>query len=174
MEITECEGYKKLIDSVEFDETNRTGQNNYRGKLAWIFERAKNYAEVTGLEASEILDTWEKNRSYWYMNYYQDSNQPILTNEKCRVFETQEKLMQSIGEAGFRCPMCGGVSKSPYDCTSGKEMEKGKICDWKVYGLFHDLGKGAFIFCKDQARGERIFMPIAWENQEEKINSGGE
>jgi len=25
------------------------------------------------------------------------------------------------------------------------------------------LGKTIFVYCKDQIRGERIFMPIAWE-----------
>jgi hypothetical protein len=163
MEITECEGYKKLIAAVEHDEKQSAGFHDYRGRLAWIVDRANHYAEITGLDASAVLDAWERSRTYWYMNYYQDCNQPHLDSERVKVFKTQEELLQSIGHQGFRCPRCGGVSKSPYECDSGQEMEKGKICDWKVWGLFHDLGKGVFVFCNDKMAGERIFMPLAWE-----------
>lgn len=44
-------------------------------------------------------------------------------------------------------------------------MSKGKICDWNVGGLFGDLGKGVYVFVKYQVRGEKIFMPLAWEEQ---------
>lgn len=42
-------------------------------------------------------------------------------------------------------------------------MDKNRVCDWKVYGLFKDLGKGVFVYCKNEIRGERIFMPVEWE-----------
>lgn len=167
MEITECEGYKKLLASVEKDETRRPGDHDYRGKLAWVLERAKHYAEITGLEASDILDAWEKERGYWYMNYYQDSQQPPLTNKDVRIFDAQIDFENSVGKAGFRCPMCEGISRSPYECTSGKEMRKGVICDWKSYGLFTTLDKGVFVFFKDAMRGQNIFMPIEWEKEGE-------
>lgn len=166
-EITECEGYKKLLAAVESDEESSTKCHDYRGKLNWVIERAKSYAEKTGLDACDILNQWEKKRSYWYMNYYQGCNQPELNRERVRVFDSQDEFILSIGNGkdGFRCPTCGGVSKSPYRCTSGKKMSKDKICDWNVGGLFHDLGKGVFVFLKDKMDGETIFMPLAWENQ---------
>ena len=58
---------------------------------------------------------------------------------------------------------------NPYKCNSGEEVSKptkknpAKICDWNVDGLFGDLGKGIFVYCKDKLRGETIFMPISWE-----------
>lgn len=161
--IIKSDGYKQLLAEVEKDEGGRFACHDYRGKLSWIIERAEHYAEVTGLDASEILNAWERNRRYWYMNYYQDCNQPLLTSSKARLFENQEELMTSIGTSGFRCPMCHGISKSPYRCDTGLEMSKGKICDWCVGGLFKDLGKGVFIFLKDKIQGETIFMPVAWE-----------
>jgi hypothetical protein len=162
-EIDNCEGYQSLLADVERDEQKHPNFHDYRGKLSWIIERAEHYAEKTGLSASDILDAWEKQRNYWYMNYYQDCNQPLLTNDRVKVFETVDELHRSIGKQGFRCPRCETVSKSPYVCDSGAEIEPGKACDWKVYGLLGDLGKGAFIFVKEQMRGERIFMPVAWE-----------
>lgn len=163
MNIYESEGYKKLLAAVELDEKGRPNARDYRETLNWAVERAKHYAEVTGLDAADILDQWEQNRKYWYVGYYQDSNQPKLDPSKVKVFETQEELLLSIGRPEFRCPMCGGISSSPHECNSGKEMNKGKVCDWKVYGLFKDLGKGVYIFVKSELRGETIFCPVSWE-----------
>jgi hypothetical protein len=77
-------------------------------------------------------------------------------------------MRNSIGEKGFRCPACGGVSKNPYACNSGLPLKgtKNGLCDWKVYGLFSDMGKGIFVYCKDKLKGEAIFMPLAWEAEE--------
>lgn len=159
-----CEGYKKLLAAVEHDE--KTGHNfhNYRDKLAWIVARANQYAAATGLKAEDILDAWEKDRDYWYMNYYQPANQPDIKSSRVRVFDTIEALRDSIGRDGFRCPLCNHVSKSPYECDSGVKVEgvKGGICDWKVYGLFGDMGKGVTVFVKEKLAVQNLFMPLAW------------
>lgn len=174
MNITECNGYKKLLAAVEHDEsTEKNPGTRYRNKLKWIVERASHYAEKTGLNAAEILDKWENSRTYWYMNYYQDCEQPLLTNERIKIFETQDDLLKSIEtDKHFRCPFCNGVSKSPYECTSGEIVDtlngrRGK-CDWKSFGLFKDLGKGIFVFVKDKMIGQTIFMPLLWEKEFEK------
>lgn len=172
MNIMECDGYKKLLMAVERDEKESPGFHDYRGKLAWVIERANHYAEKTGLDASAIIDKWEGLRTYWYMNYYQDSQQPLLTNERIRIFETQADLLSSIeADKHFRCPFCNGVSSSPYKCNSGIIVDtikgkngKNKVCDWKSYGLFGDLGKGIFVFIKDKMIGQTIFMPLLWES----------
>jgi hypothetical protein len=162
--IEESEGYKKLLASVERDEKESPNHHDYRGKFSWAIERANHYAEKTGLEAADILDSWEKDRSYWYMNYYQDANQPEIKSDTVKVFETLDDLRESIGKEGFRCPACGGVSKDPYVCNSGKLFDK-KVCDWKAYGLFGTLDKGVAIYVKSELKGETIFMPIAWEKK---------
>jgi hypothetical protein len=163
MDIKECEGYKKLLTAAEKDERNSPGFHRYFEKVDWVVARAQHYAEKTGVDSCDILNSWEKHRRYWYMNYYQECNQPKIDAVNVRVFETTDDLQKAIGDAGFRCPSCGGVSKSPYECMSGKEISKGKICDWKVYGLLGDLGKGITVFVKDQIHANKIFMPIAWE-----------
>lgn len=166
----DCEGYHKLLAAVEQDEARGDKWHNYRGKLAWAIERAKHYAEKTGLTPESILDAWEAKRNYWYMNYYQDSSQPEIQGDKVRIFETVSEMLESIGENGFRCPACEGVSKSPYKCTTGIKKD-GKPCDWKVYGLFGHLGKGVSVFVKEKVAGESIFMPVAWESSSpENVN----
>lgn len=173
-QIEECAGFKKLLAAVEHDEatdhdfkTRGRYFHDYRAKLLWTVERAKHYAEKLSLDPAAVLDQWESKRRYWYMNYYQDANQPQIDAANVRVFGTVEDVKSSIGEPKFRCPACGGVSTNPYTCDSGKkiERERGKteICNWKVYGLFRDLGKGVYVFVKAELSGELIFMPIAWE-----------
>ena len=139
----------------------------YCGKFKWVVDRAKHYAEKTGLTFDEILKGWEEKRNYWYMNYYQDCNQPEL-KEGTRVFDTIQDLLTSIGKEGFRCPCCGGISKNAYECDSGLEVTRdGKktTCNWKAYGLFGCLGKGAYVYVKEKLAGENLFMPIAWEEK---------
>lgn len=158
----DCDGYRKLLAAVEYDEQESPGFHDYRGKLSWIISRANHYAEKTGLSPESILDAWEERRDYWYMNFYQDSQQPEIKGDKVRVFETVAEMLESIGKRGFRCPNCEGVSKSPYTCDTGI-IASGKPCDWKVYGLFGHLGKGVAVFVKEKLAGENLFMPIAWE-----------
>jgi hypothetical protein len=156
--IEACDGYQRLLVAVERDEVQSPKFHDYRGKLTWVIARANNYAEKTGIPAPDILDAWENGRDYWYMNYYQESNQPQIGGERVRVFDTVREMLASIGEPAFRCPMCNGISKSPYECSVAP-------CDWKVYGLFRDCGKGIYVFVKEKVRGELMFMPIAWEKQ---------
>lgn len=173
--IEECDGYKRLLSAVEKDEgPNKTCRHDYRGKLKWIIDRANHYADKTGLAAHEILNAWEEKRTYWYMNYYQEANQPEIKGDKVRVFETPDALMESIGKAGFRCPYCNGVSKSPYRCDTGLRVKLlGKstegVCNWGVGGLLGSLGKGVYVFVKTELRGEGIFKPVAWETSDELV-----
>lgn len=157
-----CEGYKRLITSIETDERRAPKAHNYRAKLAWVLDRASHYAQKTGTRAEDILDAWEKRRDYWYMNYYQECNQPVITGNRMRVFDSMSQIALAVGNDGYRCPFCNGKSTNPYECNSGLSI-KGKRCDWKVYGLFRDLGKGVQLFVKDGLQTDLIFMPIKWE-----------
>lgn len=179
------EGYEKLKSAVERDcnERNHCGCFNPNGcdkpnarvgnkscfhkycdTFKWAIDRAKHYSEKTGIPVEEILTAWENNRDYWYMNYYQDANQPEIKGDNVRVFNTVDELLESIGEKKFRCPACNGISTNPYACNSGEKVS-GKTCDWKVYGLLGDLGKGAYVFVKDRVKIENIFMPLSWEGK---------
>lgn len=158
IDITECDGYKKLLSAVERDEL-RDSLHNYREKLDWIIERVRHYAGKTGLSAIDILNAWESHRSYWYMNYYQEANQPLIEAENVHVFDTVEAFKESVGAPQFRCPKCKGVSSDPYECNASDD------CDWKSYGLFGTLGKGSYVFIKSELRGQEIFTPVAWERE---------
>ena len=130
--LVDCEGYKKLSKSVKYDcdkvekcfnpngcdkETIKCF-HHYCDKFKWILERVKHYAEKTGLTEIEILNSWEKRRDYWYMNYYQDANQPKIKGDVVKIFNTKKELQESLNGKGFRCPNCKGISKNPYECNS--------------------------------------------------------
>ena len=191
----ESKGYKKLIESVKSN--CLTGQNcfnangcdkqqyRYEGghcyknikcfhaycnKFKWIIDRANHYAEKTGLTAEEILDAWEDRRNYWYMNYYQESNQPEIKGTNVKIFDTKKEFIDSLKGQGFRCPCCNGISSNCYNCDSGIKLQlinskkKKETCNWSAGGLFSTMGKGVHVFIKETMDMAEIFMPIAWEN----------
>lgn len=198
MEQTITKGYESLKASVERDCNKRNacgcfnpngcnvenarigkyGEEGYKScfhrycdKFKWTVDQAKHYGDKLQLNWEDVLASWEEDRSYWYMNYYQGSKQPTIKGDRVRTFETVQEMLESIGEKQFRCPLCEGISTSPYKCNSGQEMNKDKICDWNVGGLFGDLGKGIFVYCKDKLRGETIFTPLSWEQLPKAIES---
>ena len=166
-------GYEKLAAAVTKDCEERGGTfhsdgccecggkcaHRYCDKFNWVIDRAKAYGEATGLNWEDILDSWEESRHYWYMNYYQDCNQPDVKGDKVRLFDTLVDFRASIGDMKFRCPSCGKVTTDPYEC---------KYCGWKIYGFLGDLGKGVFVYVKDKLKGDNIFMPIAWEEAQKE------
>lgn len=133
----------------------------YCDKFKWVIERARHYGEKLNIPWEEILDSWEEDRDYWYMNYYQESNQPLIDSDSVYVFESAEEMRSKVGNE-FICPCCKGISTNPYECNSGKKTN-GKICDWKSYGFFQfDL---AFIYCKKERKSEKIFKPRKFVEQ---------
>jgi hypothetical protein len=49
--------------------------HKYCDKYKWTIDRAKLYAEKSNKTLDEVMEIWENNRTYWYMNYYQEGNQ---------------------------------------------------------------------------------------------------
>lgn len=168
-DITATDAWKKLQQAADRDQRESPGFHDYAAKLEWIKARVAHYEEKTGIPGEKILERWEADRSYWYMNFYQDANQPTL--DKVRVFPTVEVLRESVGDKGFRCPSCGGVSKDSTECDSGLMIGEGKkahVCNWKAYGFLGTMGKGVDILVIDTPDGGfrqgHYFMPVAWES----------
>ena len=58
----------------------------------WVINRAKHYAYHVGVPIDSILNDWEENRSYWWLNYYQEGKQPKF----------HSKAKKPIGIKGIR------------------------------------------------------------------------
>lgn len=135
----------------------------YCEKFKWAINRAKHYEEKLGIPWREIMKSWEDDRTYWFMNYYQDCEQPLIDSDNVFVFESVQAFKDKCGQR-FICPHCNGISTDPYKCNSDKRIG-GKVCDWKAYGL---LRSGlCFCYFKAENKGTHIFMPAALQNQTE-------
>lgn len=129
----------------------------------YLREKLAEYSNALDIPQEEILKSWEEDRTYSAINYYQEANQPSIKADKVKIFETVEEMLKAIGDEKFRCPSCEGVSTNPYLCNSGELAHEGGKCNWSVNGLFGDLGKGVYVYVKDKLKGETIFLPISWE-----------
>jgi len=164
--IGDCKKYENCFNENGCNVNPSKCFHKYCDKYKWIIDRAKHYEKRIGISYLKIIQAWEKKRTYWYQNYYQECNQPLL-NENVKIYDTVEDVKKAIGNK-FRCPNCKGITTNPYECNSKKitkDIKDGKkrACNWKVYGLFGSLGKGVSIFIKDKLANEHIFMPIIWE-----------
>jgi hypothetical protein len=173
-------GYDSLFEAVKQDcqkkencfnleGCNKQGNcfHKYCDKFKWIIDRAKHYSEKTGIDWKDILKGWEQQRSYWYMNFYQEANQPEIKTDKVIIVENKEDYLKKYPSKKFICPYCKGISTDPNDCNSGLKVEllngkkkKKEVCNWKSYGLFGAMGGGVHIFLKDSCRIIEIFKPI--------------
>jgi len=170
-EFSKSYGYKRLKEEAIFSCKRDREKFNVNGggrgdrcssKFRWVIDLVRHYEHHLKIPAADILDALERQRSYGYMNYYQEANFPRIT-KNVRVFDDEQAFYDSVGKMGFRCPACGGISRHPVRCTSGKEMSSGKICNWSAGGLFGTLGKGAQFVIKSTIQVVTIFMPVAWE-----------
>lgn len=139
------------------DQKNACSQR-YCDKYAWVIERAKHYAEFCKLSLQDVLNEWEADRGYWYLNYYQDSNQPLLNdpvNSNAKIIPIDDWADQAIKLYGgnknhwqFVCPACGHVQigqdflahdaepQNAYLNCIGRYNNKKVGCDWSLGGLF--------------------------------------
>ena len=56
--------------------------HRYCDTFKWAIDRAKHYGEKLGIPWEEILNAWEAERDYWYMNYYQECKQPRIEGDR--------------------------------------------------------------------------------------------
>lgn len=119
------------------------------------------YSKVLALPEAQILEAIEGARNYSAVNYYQEAHFPSL--DGVLLLDSVEEFKQRYPAGKYRCPSCAGISTNPYECNSGIAT-KGKVCDWKSYGLFGTLGKGVRVALrKDFLKRpfvDEIFAPV--------------
>lgn len=139
----------KIIVEIYNGWAGKVGLERVIEKVNWLCERVPQYAKVMGKTELETLELFAKSRNCNYTNYFQDANFPNLS--EVFVFDTIEDLKLKFPSKQYQCPCCGGISTDYQECNSGKTVDKkGKeICNWKVYGLFGDMGKEIKVIVKD-------------------------
>lgn len=78
-------GYKSLKAAYIKDARNAAKQEHPMRKkevflelFNWVICRAKHYAHKLDVPIDHILNKWEKDRTYWWLNYYQPGKQSKL------------------------------------------------------------------------------------------------
>lgn len=145
----------EILDEVRNGWPGETGEKRAVDVNNVIQRILEEYNKLTYFPKEKILEALEKKRGVNCVNFYQDSNFPTLQN--VHVFQNKEEFFSKFPSRKFICPACGKESTNPYECSQPD-------CDWKVYGLFSDLGKGIYILFIDKfftnPKPENIFMPI--------------
>ncbi|MEQ0217802.1 hypothetical protein ABLV18_27070 [Klebsiella sp. CN_Kp114] len=165
---------RAIIQRIE-DECLSSGFDvtTVRIMVDFIDHMLEQYSEKLAVPPGEIIQAMESIRSYSAPNFYQEANLPDLYG--VTIYETLADFRNAIPSNKFRCPSCGGVSNSPYDCDSikaTKEHPDGVICGWKSYGLFRTINKGARILILSEFLTKpvvhEIFMPLDIEESEKR------
>jgi hypothetical protein len=125
----------------------------YCDKYKWVLDRAAHYAEKAGKTTNEVIEIWETDRSYWYMNYYQECNQPLLTSESIInyddwILELKARFGDDPKQWAFVCPSCGNVQTIQHFIDHGLKGLADNVyyhcigryvknigCDWTLGGL---------------------------------------
>jgi hypothetical protein len=83
-------GYRSLKAAYQSDlEKKYRNKEELLKKFNWVIGRAKHYSNKSGIPISDILDAWETGRDYWWLNYYQDCNQPKLHSNSLKPLGLQ-------------------------------------------------------------------------------------
>jgi hypothetical protein len=128
----------------------KVGEERVINVVTLINHRVPQYAAVMLKTELETLELFANSRDVNFTNYFQDANFPDLSG--VYVFDTVTAFKNKFPSGKYQCPRCGGTSTDYQVCNSGQIMDKKskQVCDWKVYGLFGDLGKGIRVIIKEK------------------------
>ena len=105
-------GYMSLKEAMTEDiRKNWRSKKESYFKFTWVIARAKHYAHCLNKPIEDVLNAWETGRNYWWLNYYQDCNQPKLNKSltvkpqksttyyrKCKHYTTEERKKFNLRE----------------------------------------------------------------------------
>lgn len=83
--VSRSPGYRSLKAAYirDVQENNRRARpmrnkEEFLRRFRWVIGRAKHYATRQGRSLEDVLNEWEAERDHWWLNYYQDAQQPRL------------------------------------------------------------------------------------------------
>ena len=147
--VLKSEIINKIILEVYNGWPGNTGEERVNKCIEFINERIPQYAMLYSMTDGEALTLLASKRNVNYTNWFQNANIPDLS--EVIVFETVDDFKNKFPSGKYICCCCGGETTDYQVCNSGKAIDKkGTVCDWKVYGLFGDMGKGIMVLVKDR------------------------
>lgn len=176
-------GYESLYAAYRSSAEKWPGrESEWKEKLDWALERASQYANALNVDRETVLEAWESDRDYWYVNYYQESNQPSLENKNVVMMAEWEAEGERLYgkdhlDWKFKCPACGNVQTARMfkdagidpnlvysNCASRHNLGGRKDCKWTTGGL---LNVGGRYVIDRKCRPVLIFEFADKENKEE-------
>lgn len=74
-------GYTSLKEAYKHDLFKKyRNKKQLLDKFNWVICRAKHYSYHTGMSLEDVLNMWENKRTYWWIGYYSNQNQPKLSS----------------------------------------------------------------------------------------------
>ncbi len=162
-------GYASLIEAYNKDLTEGSRKKEeLDAHLGWVLSRAEAYATLCGTTRDGVLKGWERHRTYWWLNYYQECNQPDPTRSGgTPVVLHADWLKEGMRLYGpnmldwrLKCPMCGheqtlrqfkdggiDAERAITCCASRFRLGGRRDCKWTTGGLL-PIG-GAYIVRSD-------------------------
>lgn len=148
-------GYESLKHDLDYWVKREPGRaDEWKKHFDWALERAQQYADVLHTDRDTVLAAWEERRDYWFVNYYQECNQPDLT-KKGNVVTLDEWVKEGESLFGkdkldwkFKCPACGHIQSmrefknagldpelAYVNCASRHGLGGKKDCKWTIGGF---------------------------------------
>jgi hypothetical protein len=156
----------KIIVEIYNGWPGKTGLQRVIEKVTFLCERVPQYAKIMGKTELETLELFAKSKNCNYTNYFQNVNFPDLT--EVYIFDTIQDFKAKFPSKQYTCPRCAGISTDYQECNSGRAVDK-KVCNWKVYGLFGDMGEGIKVIIKSMFN--EIPKPVAMFKPVELLDS---
>ncbi|WP_139299814.1 hypothetical protein [Vibrio injensis] len=85
---SQTKGYKSLKEAYMRDARNAgkdsrpmRDKNELYKQFQWVISRCIHYGQALNKQPWDVLEEWESKRDYWWLNYYQESNQPKIRPE---------------------------------------------------------------------------------------------
>ena len=169
---------EELITKFREDETWNTlekdGTHRFDKEILWIENMIKSYADYFKLNTDEVVDIMEKNRHMSWVNYYQHSSFPDVSefDKLIGIFQTYEDFNEHARRnwKGFKCPKCGDITLYPQQCKH--RVAKDGKCDWCSFGLFESPDR--VIILESGFKTIPIFEPVELEEGEKWTKIEGE
>lgn len=147
-------GLEAMIETLYKHDKHLT-EERFGNLRHWIKNKMLEYAKFLEMDARELFLISENMRSYWSPNYYQEAKFPKL--DGITILDTHADFRAIVGQyqGRFICPACKHITTNPQECNSGYESVertvggRGKVCDWKSYGLLGCLGQGYTFLIKE-------------------------
>lgn len=154
-------GISRLKEAYNYDLNNKArSKKELDLQWDWVMARAKQYADYFGTTPDTVLDVWESKRRYWWLNYYQECNQPDLSKRQGIltfndwVAEGEKRFGKEKLDWKFVCPNCGHVQtmrdfqnadidpqRAYQVCASRYNIGGKSTCKWSAGGLFCKEGQ---------------------------------